>query len=217
MELNASDRKYILDREEAGKCWLSPADTLDLAYFARDEKARVLLNNLSAKGLIPFQKSGDKKTSPRLYSLESAVKFAIYWNYAQGSSDFEMAALVSEKAVELLHVLISLEHQDDLEPNEDAWVIACGRDFNGAKKVKLLKTFYSTHLRDQKTASPRSLEGENDRCLAIPLYDLKKLSWIRSEVFYPHYLIERIIERYANKMTYYYYQDGLEERLNKNR
>lgn len=215
MELNASDRKYILDREEAGKCWLSPADTLDLAFFARDEKARVLLNNLSAKGLIPFQKSGDKKTSPRLYSLESAVKFAIYWNYSQGSSDFEMAALVSEKAVELLHLLISIEHQHDMESNEDRWVIACGRDFNGAKKVKLLKTFYSMHLADQKEVNPGSIEHENNRCLAIPLYDLKKLSWIRSEVFYPYYLIERIIERYATKMAYYYYQDGLEERLNR--
>lgn len=181
-----------LNSEEAKRCWLSPTDALDLAFFARDNKARVLLNNLAAKKLILSEKEIDKKTSPRLYSLESMVQFAVYWNYTQRNSDFDAASLVSEKAVEYLHWLLQAEDQQDLPLYEDEKVIVFGIEFNGSKTARLINTYQDQNV-------PRNNNGEYSR--SIDIQDLKKLGWIMTEVMYPHYLIERILERYALKFS----------------
>ena len=58
---------------------MTPADTCDLAAVGdyKDPKTKKLLNTLSDRGHVPFVKSGEARTSPRLYSLVSAAMLVL--------------------------------------------------------------------------------------------------------------------------------------------
>lgn len=116
-----------LTTAELNRCHLSPAEACELAVVgvgsARGEKeARKLLNNLADRELLPFEKGGTGRTSPKLYSLKAAVMLRSFSELVTNRRPYEFAypivqkiAAVTEKVISECHSLDDLDTADGFE------------------------------------------------------------------------------------------------------
>lgn len=94
-----------LDLEECRRFWLTPDETLDVArLWEADEHSAVrkFFSNAVARGFIVGRASGTTKTSPRLFSLESALKTSVMYRLTRQGRPFDVASEVGEAAIMLL-------------------------------------------------------------------------------------------------------------------
>lgn len=87
-----------LTKEEVERFWLTPVQLCRLAAVgeATDPKVKKLLNTLSDRGHVPFVKSGEAKTSPRLYSLASAAMLRTIWEITRDGRTYRYAQPVAD-------------------------------------------------------------------------------------------------------------------------
>ena len=110
--------------EEAGRCFMSPAEVWDLAV-RRDLGLREggrFLNNVSDGRFIPFLKSGKATTSPRLYSALSAVMLRTMWEVTRSGRTYGFAARIAQEA-ELVARDIIEQSSDIHAVDEEDWFI----------------------------------------------------------------------------------------------
>lgn len=86
-----------LTAEEAERYWMTPVEVCRLAAIgeASDPKVKKLLNTLSDRGHVPFVKSGEAKTSPRLYSLVSAAMLRVIHDITRDGRTYKYAQPVA--------------------------------------------------------------------------------------------------------------------------
>lgn len=87
-----------LTSEEAERFWMTPVEVCDLAAIgeASDPKVKKLLNTLSDRGHVPFKKSGEARTAPRLYSLVSAAMLRTIYEVIQDGRTYRYAQPVAD-------------------------------------------------------------------------------------------------------------------------
>jgi hypothetical protein len=83
---------------EAQRFWMTPVEVCDLAAVgdATDPKIKKLLNTLSDRGHVPFEKSGEAKTAPRLYSLVSAAMLRVFYEITRDGRTYKYAQPVAD-------------------------------------------------------------------------------------------------------------------------
>ncbi len=87
-----------LTASEAQRFWMTPSEVCDLAAVgdSTDPKIKKLLNTLSDRGHIPFEKSGTAKTAPRHYSLASAVMLRVFFEITRDGRTYKYAQPVAD-------------------------------------------------------------------------------------------------------------------------
>lgn len=87
-----------LDANEAQRFWMTPVQVCRLAAIGEssDPKVKKLLNTLSDRGHVPFVKSGEAKTAPRLYSLASAAMLRAIFEITRDGRTYVYAVPVAE-------------------------------------------------------------------------------------------------------------------------
>ncbi|MBT54778.1 MAG: hypothetical protein CMF72_15430 [Mameliella sp.] len=83
---------------EAQRFWMTPVEVCELAAVgdATDPKIKKLLNTISDRGHVPFEKSGEAKTAPRLYSLASAVMLRVFFEITRDGRTYKYAQPVAD-------------------------------------------------------------------------------------------------------------------------
>src|SRR5690348_16886819 len=93
---------------EADRCWMHPIDVCALAAVGDADKpdVRRFLSNISDRGHIPFEKSGEAKTKPRLYSCVSAIMLRAMREITGSGRPYEFAAPIAAHIAALARDLI---------------------------------------------------------------------------------------------------------------
>ncbi|MEM9763891.1 MAG: hypothetical protein AAF968_15520 [Pseudomonadota bacterium] len=83
---------------EAERFWMTPVEVCWLSAIgeASDPKIKKLLNTLSDRGHLPFVKSGEAKTAPRLYSLVSAAMLRVFYDITRDGRTYKYAQPVAD-------------------------------------------------------------------------------------------------------------------------
>jgi hypothetical protein len=119
---------------EADRCWMSPAAVCGLAAVGDSVRpeTRKFLNNVSDRGLIPYIKSGEGKTAPKLYSLVSAVMLRTIKEITANGRPYDFAGPIARQAGEIARNLI--EHHgslDEIDYGGPEWVVLYESDHGG--------------------------------------------------------------------------------------
>jgi hypothetical protein len=107
-----------LTSKEAERFWMTPVEVCEMAAVgdASDPKVKRLLNTLSDRGHVPFIKSGEAKTSPRLYSLVSAAMLRVIFEITRDGRTYKYAQPVAEAVRKtMLQVLDTMSELDDFD------------------------------------------------------------------------------------------------------
>ncbi|MFA5119835.1 hypothetical protein [Zavarzinia sp.] len=107
-----------LKRADVNRCWLPPVELCQLAGLddASAQEVRNLLSNASLAGLIPFERAGRAKTSPKLYSATGAAMLRTVWEMTRSGRSYEFVAPVAHVIGEMMGALVeNLPRIDDLD------------------------------------------------------------------------------------------------------
>jgi len=109
---------------ELNRFWLSPSDACYLAGIGEGEKpeGRRFLNNVSDRGLVPFEKSGNSKTAPRLYSLKSCAMLRVMQEITESGCSYEYAYSVASEAGNIFNQIITTNNSKD-DISEYDWML----------------------------------------------------------------------------------------------
>lgn len=102
MKISSYTPKLTVD--EAQRCWMTPIEVCDLAAIgdASDPKVKKLLNTLSDRNHLPFVKSGEARTAPRLYSLVSAAMLRVFFDITRDGRTYKYAEPVARYIAEIM-------------------------------------------------------------------------------------------------------------------
>ena len=129
---------------EADRCWMLPIDVCALAAIGDAEKpdVRRFLSNISDRGHIPFEKSGEAKTKPRLYSCISAIILRTMREITDSGRSYEFAAPIAEHVGNLVRGLIrDCASLDELDTGDPDWIVIYQARWNGsAHKIKTIRS-----------------------------------------------------------------------------
>ncbi|BBE74560.1 hypothetical protein [Oharaeibacter diazotrophicus] len=123
---------------EADRFWMTPAEVCELAAIGESEAAdvRKFLSNLSDRGYIPCVKSGTAKTSPKLYSLVSAICLRAFKEITRSGRTYDFAAPIVAHVADLSRELIvTHDNINDLDTGPD-WLVVYEANHRGEPKVK---------------------------------------------------------------------------------
>ncbi len=125
--------------DEAERFWMTPKQVCQLAAIgeASDPKVKKLLNTLSDRGHVPFVKSGEAKTAPRLYSLVSAAMLRVIFDITRDGRTYKYAQPIADEVRKTLLGGIQ-EYSDladfDLENSHKRLLFADIKD-NGTPRI----------------------------------------------------------------------------------
>ena len=99
-----------LTPEECRRFWLTPEETLDVAGMYREgadssDPARKLFSNMVERGYVVGRKAGTARTSPRLFSLEGAIKAGVMFHLTRAGQSFDVASDIGDATAELVRSL----------------------------------------------------------------------------------------------------------------
>ena len=103
---------------EVQRFWMTPVEVCELAAIGdpKDPKIKKLLNTLSDRGHVPFEKSGPARTAPRLYSLESAVMLRVFFEITRDGRTYKYAEPVANAVSKtMLKVVCEMAALSDLD------------------------------------------------------------------------------------------------------
>lgn len=130
-----------LDLEECRRFWLTPDEALDVArLWEADEHAAVrkFFSNAVARGFIVGRASGTAKTSPRLFSLESALKTAVMYRLTRQGRSFDVASEVGEAAILVLRQQVERDqHWLEVDGPDHQLTIAYFLDLEGRVRTRV--------------------------------------------------------------------------------
>lgn len=133
-----------LDLEECRRFWLTPDETLDVArLWTHDQhhSIRKFFSNAVARGFIAGRQSGQSRTSPRLFSLESALKTAVMCRLTRQGRPFEIASEVGEAAIAVLRDrVIRDEYWSDVDGPDTQHVVVYFTDLAGKIRTEIQST-----------------------------------------------------------------------------
>lgn len=132
---------------EADRCWMMPLDVCELAIIgdATKPEVRRFLNNVSDRGYIPFVKSGDAKTSPKLYSCVSAISMRCFREITVSGRPYEFAAPIAAHVADLSRKLIAeYANLNELDIDGPDWFVVYSCSWSG--KVESIRTVRAAKL-----------------------------------------------------------------------
>lgn len=109
---------------EAERCWMQPIDLCELAIIGEEHRpeTRKFLANISDRGLVDFVKSGEAKTSPKLYSLKSAIMLHAFRALTDLYLPYDVADPIAMKVYDVAKELIgTVGHYHDI--SELDWIV----------------------------------------------------------------------------------------------
>lgn len=122
---------------EASRFWMNSGKALEIATFVGRQDGKIefgrMLNNMADKGFIDFKKVSQKKTAPRLYSLNSVIKLATAKVLCASGRSYEFAARVADELVALSDKFLSgsIKEIEQLVEVGSGWYVLYSSDFNG--------------------------------------------------------------------------------------
>lgn len=132
---------------EADRCWMTPLEVCDLAVIGDPSKPEVrrFLNNVSDRGFIPFVKSGDAKTSPKLYSCISAVALRCFREITVSGRPYEFAAPIAAHVADLARkIIVEVRELNELDSEVPDWFVVYSSGWKG--KVESVRTVRAEKL-----------------------------------------------------------------------
>lgn len=127
---------------EAERCWMQAIDVCELAAIGEVHRpeTRKFLANISDRGYVDFVKSGEGKTSPKLYSLKSAIMLSAFRFLTDMQHSYEFAQPIAAKVYEVSAAIIqSLDQWLDIE--ESDWIVSFRADYKGnAVGIQVLRS-----------------------------------------------------------------------------
>lgn len=162
-----------LTGEEAQRFWMTPVQVCQLAAVGdvTDPKVKKLLNTLSDRGHVPFEKSGEAKTAPRLYSLVSAAMLRVIFDITRDGRTYKYSQPAADAVGNtLLKWVEKLPDVSAIDPNySDARLVFAGINDDG---------------------TPRTIKWHKG--------DVDGGAYMAYSVYDAGYLITRILETYAS-------------------
>lgn len=122
---------------EANRFWMNSAKALEVAAFVGREGGSLdfgrMLNNMADKSIIEFKKSSQKRTAPRLYSLNSVIKLAAAKVICSSGRSYEFASNVADELIALSDKFLNgyLEWPGDLLDEGSGWFVFYSSNFDG--------------------------------------------------------------------------------------
>ena len=87
---------------EAQRFWMTPDTVLAAALLHRSPEARKFFANVTNRGLIPFRRFDNKRTSPRHYNLAAPIMARLMWEMVRRGRTYEFAAVGARDAATAL-------------------------------------------------------------------------------------------------------------------
>lgn len=126
---------------EAERCWMQPLDVCELAMIGEEHRpeTRKFLANVSDRGHVDFVRSGGGRTSPKLYSLKSAIMLKVFREMTDLQHSYEFAYPIAQKVCETAMGMIGT-FDDPHQIEEDDWIVVFRADRKGAPgNIKILR------------------------------------------------------------------------------
>lgn len=140
-----------LTAAEADRCWMTPLDVCDLAVIgdATKPEVRRLLNNVSDRGYIPFVRSGDAKTSPKLYSCISAISLRCFREITVSGRPYEFAAPIAAHVADLARTIIAeCADLNELDSGGPDWFVVYESGWDG--KTRGVRTVRAAQFKPEE-------------------------------------------------------------------